>query len=74
MVEAIVTEKVRGLVTPSGHLDLTDDGDGGVYDRKFGDHWGGTWKIAPHFVPVQQRTDGVAHHMARQRYQRPDSS
>jgi hypothetical protein len=35
---------VRAQVTPSGHLDLNDDGDGGVYDRKWGDHWGGHWK------------------------------
>lgn len=34
------TDKVRALVTPQQTLDLTDNGDPGVYDKLFGDNWG----------------------------------
>jgi hypothetical protein len=39
-----VTDKVRSQVKPDGVLDLHDDGDGSVYDSRFGDHWGGNPK------------------------------
>ena len=39
-----VTRKVRALVKPGGHLDLSDEGNTSFYDRQFGDHWVCVWK------------------------------
>lgn len=38
------TEKVRDQVRPNNTLEIDDGGDGGVYDRLFGDAWGGNPK------------------------------